>query len=102
MSGPPRARAEQIPCRLSGPGLNHNSVDGLVCFADDVDMMIDKIYLITRPDFFPFARLDFSVNTDQAVSDRQLDVAATVAQSFEFENFVKFDEFCFEFRDNTV
>lgn len=77
-------------------------MDWLVSFADHVDMVVDKINLITGANFLALAGLYLAVNTDQPVGDCLLGVATALAKSFEFKNLVKFDEFGFEFRDDIV
>ena len=78
------------------------AIGWLVGFADNVDMMIDKINLVAGPNFFSFARLNLPVNTDQAVSDGLFGITATITQTLEFEYFVKFDEFGFELCNDIV
>ena len=83
-------------------GVEPASASLLVGFADHVNMVVDKIYLVAGPDLFSFAGLDCTVDTDQPVGNCLFGIAAAVAESFEFENLEKFDKFGFQFRDDIV
>ena len=74
----------------------------LVSFADNIYVVVDEIYLITGLDFFAFTGLDLTVDADQSIGNCLFGVATAVAEPFEFENFVQFDKFGFEFRDDIV
>ena len=65
-------------------------------------MVVDKIDLVTRSDFLALTCFDFTIHSNQAISDCLFRITAAVAQTFEFEYLVKFDELCFEFRNNVV
>ena len=74
----------------------------LVGFADYIDMVVDKVNLIAGSDFFAFAGLYLTVDTDEPVCDCLFGVATAFAKAFEFENLVKLDEFGFKLRDDIV
>jgi len=88
--------------RLAAAETGAVSVSLLFGFAYDIDVMIDKINLITGPDFFTFACFNLAVDADQAIGDGLLGVTAALAESFELEDLVKLDKFGFELGDYVV
>ena len=74
----------------------------LASLANYIYVVVNEIYLISGPDFFAFAGLDLAIDTDQSIGNCLFGVATAVAEPFEFENFVQFDKFGFEFRDDFV
>ena len=74
----------------------------LVGFADNIDVMVDKIYLVTGPYFLAFARFNLAVDAYQPVGDGLFGITAALAESFELEDLVKLDKFGFELRDYVV
>src|SRR5210317_2534804 len=78
------------------------SIGFLVGFADNIDVMVDKIYLVTGPYFLTFARFNLAVDTDQSIGNGLFGVTAALAESFELEDLVKLDKFGFELSDYVV
>jgi hypothetical protein len=79
-----------------------DSINLLVGFADNIDVMVDKIYLVTGPYFLTFARFNLAVDTDQSIGNGLFGVTAALAESFELEDLVKLDKFGFELSDYVV
>jgi len=76
--------------------------ESLIGFINNLDVMIDKIYLIARTNFLALARFDFTVNAYQAILDNPLRAAAAFGQTLELEDLEKFDKLGFEFGDDFV
>ena len=72
----------------------------IVGFADDIDVMVDKIDLVAGPNFLALAGFDFTIDTDQPVGDGLLGIATAVGEAFELQYFVEFDKLGLELSDD--